>query len=104
MFVPDSWPQRQASALQLYTPGVVSQIKMKVTILGSTEDKRRQKTHTQNVHGIIPGFGGDFVYVFSHHKERPPKHINNILLPTQSWDNPENLFMFMCFSFPDILR
>ena len=29
------------------------------------------------------------------------KHINNFLAPTQSRDNPANLFMFMFFSFPD---
>ena len=29
------------------------------------------------------------------------KHINKFLAPTQSRDNPENLFMFMCFSFPE---
>ena len=27
------------------------------------------------------------------------KHINKFLAPTQSRDNPANLFMFMCFSF-----
>ena len=29
------------------------------------------------------------------------KHIHKFLAPTQSWDNPANLFMFMCFSFPE---
>ena len=31
---------------------------------------------------------------------RKKKHINKFLAPTQSRDNPANLFMFMCFSFP----
>ena len=29
----------------------------------------------------------------------PKKHINKILPPTQSRDNPQNLLMFMCFLF-----
>ena len=29
------------------------------------------------------------------------KNINNFLTPAQSRDNPANLFMFMCFSFPE---
>ena len=31
------------------------------------------------------------------------EHINKCLPPTQSRDNPANVFMFMCFSFPEIL-
>ena len=31
------------------------------------------------------------------------KHINKFLAPTQSRDNPANLFMFMCFFFPRFL-
>ena len=31
------------------------------------------------------------------------KHINKFWAPTQSRDNPANLFMFVCFSFPDNL-
>ena len=30
------------------------------------------------------------------------KHINIFWPPAQFRDNPPNLFMFMCFSFPDI--
>ena len=33
-------------------------------------------------------------------KKKKRKHINNFLAPTQSRDNPANLFMFMCFFFP----
>ena len=29
------------------------------------------------------------------------RHINKILPPTQSRDNPAHLFLFMCFSFPE---
>ena len=53
--------------------------------------------------GLSRDFWGDFVYVFF----SPPqgmtwkKHINKCLAPTQSRDNPANLFMFMCFSFPE---
>ena len=32
---------------------------------------------------------------------RKNKHIGKFLAPTQSRDNPANLFMFMFFSFPD---
>ena len=31
--------------------------------LGS-EKTHKEKPRKQNVHGIVPGFGGDFVYVF----------------------------------------
>ena len=31
----------------------------------------------------------------------PPQIINLFLTPTQSRDNPPNLLMFICFSFPD---
>ena len=53
---------------------------------------------------IVPGFWGWFcLCVFLPHKEwkkkKKKKHINKILAPTQSRDNPANLFMFMCFSF-----
>ena len=54
--------------------------------------------------GLSGDFGGDFVYVFfspSPIRNDPKKHINKILAPTQSRDNPANLFMFMCFSFPE---
>ena len=34
----------------------------------------------------------------------PKKHKNKILTPTQSRDNPANLFMFMCFFFPILRR
>ena len=30
------------------------------------------------------------------------KHINKFLAPAQSRDNPANVFMFMCFSFPEL--
>ena len=53
--------------------------------------------------GLSRDFEGDFVYVvFSSIKnDRTKKHINKILPPTHSRDNPANLFMFMCFSFPE---
>ena len=40
---------------------------------------------------------------FSPIRNDPKKHINNFSAPTQSRDNPANLFMFMCFFFPCIL-
>ena len=30
----------------------------------------------------------------------PEKHMNKLLAPTQSLDNPADLFMFVCFIFP----
>ena len=55
----------------------------------------KKKKRKQNVHGIVPGFfwGVDFVYVlFS-----PPQGMTRKkeLPPTQSRDNPANLFMFV---------
>ena len=61
----------------------------------------KKKTRKQNIHGIVPGFWGEFcLCVFSPPKGMTrKKHINKILAPTQSRDNPANLFMFMCFFF-----
>ena len=56
-------------------------------------------------HGIVPGFLWGFVYVSSPPEGATSKgHINIVLPPTQSLDNPPHLFMFMCFSFPDFRR
>ena len=58
----------------------------------------KKKTRKQNFHGIVPGFWGDFVYVFfSPRRNDQRKHINKLLAPIQSRDNPANLF---CFFFP----
>ena len=54
----------------------------------------KDETHKQNFHGIVPRFLGGFclcVFCSPH---------NRLLPPTQSRDNPANLFMFMCF-FPE---
>ena len=66
------------------------------------EERPLNKTRKQNFHEIVPGFWGEFcLCVFSPPKGMTrKKHINNILPPAQSQDNPANLFMFMCFSFP----
>ena len=54
--------------------------------------------------GLSRDFWGNFVYVFFSPIRNDPKkkkHINKFLAPTQSRDNPANLFMFMCvFSCP----
>ena len=55
--------------------------------------------------GLSRDFGGHFVYVFFYPIRNDPKrkkHINKILAPTQSRDNPANLF-YVCvfFAFPD---
>ena len=67
-----------------------------------------RKTHKQNLHGIVPGFSGDFVYVllFPQYGMTPPqKSIHILLPPTQSRDNPPpQLFMFMCFACPERLH
>ena len=39
--------------------------------------------------------------IFSPIRNDLTKHINKILSPAQSQDNSANLFMFMCFSFPE---
>ena len=58
----------------------------------------RKKTRKQNIHGIVSGFLGGFVYVFFFLIRNDPKtHINKFLPPTQTRDNPGNVFMFMCF-------
>ena len=68
--------------------------------------KKHIRTNTKTTfHGIVPGFLVGFCLCFFTHKEWPEKkHINNFLAPTQSRDNPANLFMFMCFSFPEYKR
>ena len=60
-----------------------------------------KNTREQNVPLIVLGFWGDFVYVFFSPIRNDPK---KTWAPTQSGDNPANLFMFMCFfSFPESL-
>ena len=52
--------------------------------------------------GLSRDFGGNlFMCFFSSpiRNDPPKKHINKILPPTQSEDNPANIFMFMCFYF-----
>ena len=57
-----------------------------------------KKTRKQNFHRIVPGFGVGFCLwvLFSTITNDPKKHINNFFTPTQSQDNPANLFMFVC--------
>ena len=56
----------------------------------------KTKAHKQNYQRDCPRIWGGFcLCAFLPHKERPEK---KKLPPTQSWDNPANLFMFMCFS------
>ena len=63
----------------------------------------KEKTSKQNVQGIVLGFfwgGGFCVCLFSLPKRQGmtrKKRMNKILAPTQSRDNPANLFMFLCF-------
>ena len=46
--------------------------------------------------GLSRDLEGGFCLLFS--KNDPKKHINKILAPTQSRDNPGHMFMFVCFS------
>ena len=73
--------------------------------LGAKRKHVKTKTHKhKNFTGLSQDFwGGILFYVFfSPIRNDPKKHINKILPPTQSRDNPANLFMFMCvFSFPE---
>ena len=73
------------------------------SVFGSEKKHIKKKTRKQNFHGIVPGFWGGFCLCvfFSPIRNDPKKHINKILAPTQSRDNPANLFMFTCFSFPE---
>ena len=74
---------------------------LKPLFFWGTKKHIKKKTRKQDFHGIVPGFWGDSVYVFSPPKEMTrKKHINKFLAPTQSRDNPANLFMFVCFLFP----
>ena len=71
--------------------------------LGANKNKRRIKHRNT----IFTGLSQDFCFgfclcVFLHHVEWPKKNINKFLPPTQSRDNPANLFMFICvLSFPE---
>ena len=61
-----------------------------------------KKTRKQNFHGSVPGFWGDFVYVFFSPIRNDPKKTQKLNFGTHPVpDNPANLFMFMCsfFSF-----
>ena len=61
----------------------------------NTQEKTRNKIFT----GLSRDLGENFVYVLFSPKRNDPikKQINKCLAPTQSRDNPANLFMFMCF-------
>ena len=61
-----------------------------------------EKTRKQNFHARDLGGGGHFAYVFFSLIRNDPKHkhVNKLLPPTQTQDNPGHLFMFMCFFFP----
>ena len=64
----------------------------------------KKETRKQNFHGMIPGFWGGFLFMcfFSPIPNDPKENKNKFLPPTQSRDNPANLFLFMCFSFPEL--
>ena len=70
---------------------------------GGGERKKPTKTKKQNFAGLSWDLLGIFVYVFGPPKGMTPtKHINKLLPPTQSQDNPGNLLcLCMCFSFPE---
>ena len=70
--------------------------------MASNKKTHKEKKHLNKIFtGLSRDFGGDFVYVFfSPIRNDPKKYINKFLAPTQSQDNPANLFMFMCFFFP----
>ena len=57
------------------------------------KDKRRQK----HINKCFAGLSRDILGILFMSKEWPPNHIHTSLKPTQSQDNPQNLFMFMCF-------
>ena len=65
-------------------------------------EKNKEKKHKQNVHGIVLGFSSDFDYMFSPVEKDPQNQHKQNLLPAQSQENPPNLFMLMCVSFPDV--
>ena len=76
----------------------------------SEQNTIKNKKRKQNFHRIVPGFLEGFcLCVFSPTRNdlsppqgmTPKKHMNEFLTPAQSRDNPANLFMFMCFSFPE---
>ena len=73
-------------------------------ILGSErKPPKKNKYINQKLTEFLPGFSGDFcLCVFLHHEDWPKKHRNKFSPPTRSRDNPPNLFMFMCFSFPEM--
>ena len=59
----------------------------------------KKKHANKNFHGIVPGFLGDFVYVFfSPMRNDPPKkHINKFLPPAQSHDSPGKfVYVYVC--------
>ena len=63
-----------------------------------TSKKHIKKKHLNTTFtGLSRNFVGGFrLCVFF---SPPKKNINNLLAPTQSRENPANLFLFMCFSF-----
>ena len=69
--------------------------------LGAKKHTKKKK-HVNKCSRDCPGFfWGGCLCVFSlPHKDWPQKHINRFFAPTQSRENPANLFMFMRFSFP----
>ena len=66
-----------------------------------SEKTHKQRTRKQNVHGIVLGFWGDFVYVFFlPHQKWPEKNTQTkIWHPPSPGANPPNLFMLMCVFF-----
>ena len=70
---------------------------------GSEKKHAKKKTRKQKFHGIVPGFLGEFCFFnvcvcffLSPIRNDPKNTLKHIFAPTQSRDNPANLFMFMC--------
>ena len=67
--------------------------------------EQKKPTKKKHLNNIFTGLSRNslgilFMCFLSPMRNDPPKHINKILLPTESCDNPPDLFMFVCFLFP----
>ena len=74
--------------------------------LNGEQKKEEKKQHRQNLHGIVPGFWGDILFMgfFSPIRKDPPrKRINKKTLPpSKSWDHPPKVVYVYVHLFPDI--